>query len=91
MTDNTETQEALAEALDKYLLKRLKKSDAEPQIFEIARKRLKDLNLSREDEGDNSAAARFAAELEKHPETMESHGVPGYIPEVVEEPETAVG
>ena len=85
MSDNTKTREDLDEALDKYLLKRLKKGDAEPQIFEIARKRLKDLGLSKEVGDGNSAASRLAEELERNPEALEAHGVPPFMVPVSEE------
>ncbi len=87
----TEVQDNLEEALDKYLLKRLKKADASPQFFEIARRRLKDLRKSEEAGEDNSAARRLAAELEKDPSKMEATGVPPFIPEVCEEADAAVG
>lgn len=103
MTDNTKTQEELDGQMDEGLLHILKNGvdvatkdgtvhvDAPAQYFEIARKRLKDLRTSEAVEGDNSAASRLAAELERDPGALETHGVPEFIAEPSEEPETAVG
>lgn len=60
------------------------------QNLEVARKRLSDLGLTKEPK-EGSDAARLADKYNSNPDSLEMNGVPEFIAEPSEEPETAVG